>query len=1002
MTKIIPLLFTLLISTLAVHAKTSEKWVDSVFVSLNEDEKICQLMMIAAYANRDEKYEKNLIREALKYHVGGIMFLQGKPTRQAKMINTLQQEARTPFLIALDAEWGVDMRLDSALQFPFQMTLGALENDSLIKEMGKSIGHQLKATGVHINFAPVVDINNNPDNPVINFRSFGENKERVANKGIAYMEGLHEAGIMATAKHFPGHGDTDSDSHYTLPVIKKPREAIWETEIYPFQKMIEENVDGIMIAHLHIPSLDSTRNRASTLSPHIVTDMLKDSLQYRGLIYTDALNMKGVSNYYSPGELEVLALEAGNDVLLMPDDVGKALRAIKKAVKENPALMEHIDKSVRKILTAKYNAGLHTPDTLNMENIPGKLNKDKDIALARKIYAQSITLLQNKEQCIPIRELQNKKIASVAIGASHMNTFQLYLSLYTNIDHFQIKKDASLGDFISLQDQLTDYDLVILGIHNTSRFPHNNYGVTHQSVIFTQELAKQNNTILCHFANPYSLNFFDEIKNLSALLIAYEDNPYTQELAAQAIFGGIPVMGSLPVSNRFFKEGSGIKTKKTRIGYVMPEELGINSRYLLKADSIARRAIDMQATPGCQILAAKDGFVFYQRAFGNLTYREREAVTNDHIYDIASITKIAATIPETMRLFDMGLFQLNQPLSHYLPDLKGTNKELITGKEMLTHQAQLWPWIPFYRSAFELLFPEQKLFNRELSDDYPFKLDRRLYINRNYTLKKEVFSTFPDSLYSIQVAEHIYLNKHYINALYDSIHESKLWPKKEYKYSDLGYYYLQKIIESKNQTPLDELVEQRFFSSLGLTNTFFNPLEKTDPSRIVPTENDIHFRKQLLQGHVHDPGAAMLGGVGGHAGLFSNTRGLAVIMQLYLNKGKYGEIQYFQPTTVELFTSSPFAEEENRRGIGFDKAEPDTSRNGPSCKSASVKSFGHSGFTGTIAWADPDHQLIYIFLSNRIHPNADNKKLIDENIRTNIQQVFYDAIGAEKKENNDN
>ncbi len=952
-------------ASLPENDSIADNWVDSVMSSLNLDEKIAQLMMIRTYSNKDKAYYTKIENIIKTYNIGGLCFFQGGPVSQAKLTNHYQSVAKTPLLIAIDAEWGLGMRLDSTFSFPFQMTIGAIKDNNLVYDMGAEIARQLKILGIHINFAPVVDINNNPLNPVINSRSFGENRNDVADKGIAYMKGLQDNGIIATAKHFPGHGDTDSDSHYTLPIINHTTERLDSLELYPFKELINHGLNGVMVAHLFVPELDSSKNTPTTLSKYVVSDLLKDSLDFDGLVITDALDMKGVTSFHQPGEIEVKAFLAGNDILLLPQDVKVAISGIKKAVESGIIIESDLEKRCRKVLKYKHIVGLDNYYPSITDSLYKRLNNVNNELITRKIYESAITVVHNNDDLLPLRELDTLKIATLSIGSPEINPFQSMLSNYCEIDHYNILKTFSEKKAATLINKLSEYSLVIASIHNTNIYPHKNFGITPQSLNFINNIADSTNVLLIMFASPYSLEQLPDPEKFEAIILGYQDNKISNEIAAQIIMGSIDASGNLPVTaSDNYPVKSGIRINSiNRLKYTIPEDVKIASQDLLKIDSIVLFNIKERAIPGCQILIAKEGKVIYQKSFGYHTYKKGNFVKNTDLYDLASITKVAATTISIMKLQDEKMVDIDHKMVWYLPYLRGTNKEDIIIREMMAHQARLKPWIPFYLNT----------------------------INEN-KLDKDLYASVFDENHTVKVAKDLYISDNYKYIIYDSIVTSKLRKRKQYKYSDLGFYLLKQSIENLTNQPLEKYVEESFYKPLGLQTMCFNPIERYQLKNIIPTEKDNYFRDQLIRGYVHDPGAAMLGGVSGHAGLFSNANDLAILMQMLLQGGHYGGKKYLNSNTISQFTKMQFPLNDNRRGIGFDKPDPDNRDDGPTCESVSDLSFGHTGFTGTYAWADPEYNLIYIFLSNRIHPTAKNTKLIKMNTRTEIQQVIYDAI----------
>lgn len=977
---------------------THSAWADSVFNTLSPEERLGQLFMVAAWSNRGHEHTAELSGLISKYGIGGIIFFQGGPVRQARMTNTLQSVSKVPLLIAMDAEWGLGMRLDSTMSFPRQMMLGAIDNNQLIYRMGVEIARQMKRLGIHVNFAPVLDINNNPANPVIGSRSFGEDRWNVSSKGLAYMLGMQDNKVLAVGKHFPGHGDTNVDSHYGLPVIPFSRERLDSLELFPFQQLINAGLGGIMSAHLHIPELDSGKNVAASVSKAVIHDLLIEELGFEGLIFTDALNMKGVSDYFQPGELELLALHAGNDVLLFPEDVPRAIAHLKREIRRGSISQDEIDLRCRRILAMKHWAGLNKYRPVPVAGLVKDLNTKDGELLQRELIEKAITLVENKNSLLPLQRIDTLNLASLVFSRHEQTTFQKTLAHYMEMDQFQLTRETGFQEMMNVVNKLIAYDLVIIGVHDTDMRVTRQFGITPLITDVVRRLSEHTRVILTVFGSPYSLSYFDHLPKLSAIIISYEDHSFTQSYSAQLIFGGITASGVLPVkASEGYPAGTGIKTNvRTRLKYSVPEEAGMSSDRLDEIDSIVLNAIRRKAMPGGQVLVARNGVVVYHKSFGHHTYRNDKNVEYSDLYDLASLTKIAASVPAVMRLYERELIHPDNRLSSILPTLAGTDKGEMLIRDILTHQARLPAWIPFYQRTYQTLFSDEELFSRSLSLTHPFRLANNLFLNRNHRFTEGIFSPRPDSDFYIRVAENLYMNRSYIDTIYRLIDESELRPGKEYLYSDLGYYFLLRAIEGLTFDRLDYFVEQQFYSRLGASTMGYLPLRKFSKSRITPTENDLAFRRQTLQGYVHDPGAAMLGGVGGHAGLFSNANDLAKLMQMYLWKGEYGGERFFQPSTIELFTSCQFCDSGNRRGLGFDKPEIDPKKNGPSSKLASPESFGHSGFTGTIAWADPVHQLVYIFLSNRVYPDQLNNLLTELNVRTRIQDVIYQSFRPEE------
>ena len=939
---------------------TSAVWVDSILQSMSLDEKIGQLFMVAAYSNKDEASYKTIDKYIKEYKVGGLIFFQGTPQKQAELTNRYQAQSKIPLWIGFDGEWGLGMRLDNTISYPRQLTLGAIDNPDLIYEMGAEIARQMKRIGIHINFAPDIDVNSNPNNPVINDRAFGDNKFGVTRKGLAYMFGLQDNKILASGKHFPGHGDTDVDSHKDLPILKHSLERLESVELYPFKQFIRYGIGSIMVSHLNVLALDAAPNFPATLSPKIIQQKLIDSMKYNGLIFTDAMNMKGVAKFYPSGVAEVMAIMAGNDVMLFPEDVDKAIEGVRCAVLQDSIISEEtINRKVRKILAAKYWLGLQTYQPIQLEGIDADINNDAAKYLKFKLVEHAITVVKDSARLIPVVNLQ-KRIANVSIGSSKPSVFSTTLDKYTAIDHFYLPKETTETTFNDVLSKLKDYHLVIIDIQDMSRFAAKNFGVTDNSRLFLNKLNKQNQTILTVLGSPYSLKYFQDF---NTIIVGYNEEEEAESICAQIIFGARAAEGTLPVTVGNFKYGDGECTQSNmRLKYGIPLEVNMNVQKLQKADAIIYKAIDDKIFPGAQLLVAKDGNVIYEKAYGFHTYDNTIATKITDLFDIASLTKVTATVPMIMKMQEQGKININKKLGDYFHYPDGVNKKDINIKEMLCHQAGLQAWIPFYKNTLDSLGNPDTLW----------------------------YSKVQDSIFSVKIVDSLYLKKSFQDSVWNMIYHSPLSPVKEYKYSDLGYYLLQQIIEKTYKDSLQNIVKRYLFAPLGMNYTQYNPRWNAyDLNKIMPTEIENNFRKSLLLGTVHDQGAALLGGVAGHAGVFSNANDLAKYFQLLLNEGTYGANRYYEAATIKKFTTKQYPN--NRRAIGFDKPTP-KGHDGPTCDAASPESFGHTGFTGTIAWADPTNNLIYIFLCNRVYPNAAVNNLAKQNIRPKIQQAVYDAI----------
>jgi len=949
--------------------KTNDPWVDSIMKNLSKEEQIAQLIFVAAYSNSDISREVAITDLIRKYKIGGLIFFEGNPVKQAKLTNFYQSESKVPLMIAMDAEWGLGMRLNNTIKFPFQMTLGAIQNDSLIYQMGGEIGRELKRIGVHLNLAPVVDINNNPSNPVINYRSFGMDKKMVATKGIMYMKGMQDEGIIASAKHFPGHGDTDIDSHLALPVISHDRNRLESLELFPFKKMIEAGVGSIMVAHLNVPSLDPTPKLASTLSKPIVTNLLKKELGFKGLILTDALNMKGVSSFYPPGIVDAKALVAGNDVLEFTESVPKAIEEIKKAADAGQISWKEIEKRCRKVLAAKLWLGLDHPHQVELKDLNKDLNSPDAQVLNIKLIRAALTVLKNEDNIIPVKDLANTRIATLAMRTNKLTNYQKMLGNYTQVDHFFW--DPEDPDADNVFNKLKSYDLVIAGFTNLDQRPYKNFGIDAKLKNAMTKLIQKKNVIISVFGNPFSLDKLPGIENSKALIITYQNNRITQEQAAQLIFGAIGANGTLPVGvNKFFKLGDGIQVKSIgRLAYTLPEEEEMSS-YLLEntIDSIAESSINLKVFPGCEVLVARNGAVVFNKTYGYHTYEKKTPVTKDNLYDFASVTKATGPLPAIMQMVDEGKINLDAKFSTYWPSFKNSNKKDLEVREILAHQAGLQSWIAFWKNT----------------------------VKENGKFKFHTFKFDSTSKYNVQVDDNLWLFKNYRKKMYTAIKKSPVSEEKKYLYSGLSFYLYPQIIKNLTGEDYEHYLKEHIYRPLGAYTMTFNPYRNYSLERIPPTEDDTFFRKKQIHGHVHDEGASMMGGISGNAGLFATANDLAKLLQMYLQMGSFGGEVFIKKPTMKEFSRSQFPDNNNRRGLGFDKPLLNNELLGKNAaypaKSASPSSFGHSGYTGTFAWVDPEKNIIYVFFSNRVYPTRENNLISKMNIRSKVLQAVYDSI----------
>ncbi|KZE81064.1 beta-N-acetylglucosaminidase [Myroides marinus] len=938
-----------------VNVTRQTQWVDSVYNKLSVEERIGQLFMVAAYSNKNEAHVQSLEKLVQEQHIGGLIFFQGGPVRQANMTNRLQALSSVPMLVGIDGEWGLNMRLDDTYRFPFNMTLGAVQDLDLIERVGVAMALQTKRLGMQFNFGPVLDININPKNPIIGVRSFGETREIVTERASAFTKGYQSQNIFATGKHFPGHGDTSTDSHHKLPVIDFDKGRLNRVELYPYKKLFEEGLSSVMIAHLNLPAYEPN-DIPTSLSYNIVTKLLKEELGFEGLIFTDALNMKAAANYLKPGEVDLAAFKAGNDLLLFSEDVPTALTKILESYNAGDITEERLSHSVKKVLAYKYKSGLTKFTPIEVNKLVEDLNAPVYDDLNQKLYQEAMTVAKNEDRLLPFKNLEKQKIAYMRLGDDSGADFLNMLRNYAEVTELTDVKPDSLGD-------LSQYSSVIIGYHKVDN-PWRKHDMSDAEKAMVRNLSAKTNTVLVSFAKPYALETVP-LDKVNALVVGYQNNKFAQEAAAQVIFGAIEGKGKLPVSiNKNFTVGTGIHTKAiNRLGFSTAANEGMDPNVLSKIDAIAQRAIDKRYTPGIQVLVARHGKVVYQKSFGYHTYDKKTTVQNTDIYDLASLTKILGTLPVLVKMYDEHKVRMDSKLGQLVPAMKHTDKEDITFRDLLTHQSGLTAWIPFYK--------------RTLAD--------------NNRPDPSLYSYFYTPEYPTQVSENLYIKKGYTDEMLKQIGESTLSTKKDYKYSDLGFIMMKEFIESKYHKPLDQVADSEYFSKIGAWRMTYNPLRKFDINVIPPTEEDNYYRYTTVQGYVHDMGAAMQGGVSGHAGLFGSALDVAKMMQLYLNKGEYGGDRFFSVNTFDAFNECVYCTKGSRRGVGFDKPQKPGSA-GPTCGCASMSSFGHTGFTGTMAWADPEKDLVYVFLSNRTYPDSNVNNLSKGNTREDIQQVIYESI----------
>lgn len=964
----------------AVDQEKMNHWVDSVFDAMSYDERIGQLFMVIANPKSDNRNMQRLMRYVNDIKIGGILFHKGDPVTQAEVTNRLQKASRIPMLVSLDGEWGLSMRLSGTTRFPKNMMLGAIEDNALIEEYGKEVGRQCREMGIHINFAPDMDVNSNVDNPVIGLRSFGENPEAVSEKGIAYARGLENTGILSVSKHFPGHGDTSEDSHETLPVVRHNRARLDSVELLPFKRYIYDGFGGIMTGHLYVPALDKSHKPAS-FSKAVVTDLLQKELGFQGLCFTDALAMKGASTKKTDNP-SVKALLAGNDILLAPAAPINDFTAVKEAIEEGVLDLEAIEAKCLKILRYKYIAGLNAYKPVETKGLSKRLNSPHAAWMAAKLNSEAITVLKNEDTILPLKQLNKKKIAALSIGDGVGNEFQKMLGEYDSIACFSIGRRSTATQVQQVYNKLQKYDVIICGIH-TIRIPES---------LALRQLAAKKELVYAFFTLPYACKEYKKsIEKAKAVVLAYEGTPLAQEYAAQVIFGGIAAKGKLPVSiPGLYYAGTGIFTEKTRLGYHQPEEVGANPDRLDVIESIVKEGLDEKAYPGCQVLVAKDGMIIYNKSFGYLITKVGSRSRRRQFMTWLRHRRRPGTLLAVMKAYDEKKFTLNNKISDFIPELKESNKKDLSIKELLYHQSGVTPTINFYLDAIDKDSYKGSLYSSAKNATHPVRFDAKTYVRNDFKYLPDIVSDTRKPGFTTEVARNFYVSDSFKDTILQDIKKSRLGTRGRYVYSCVNFIMLKMMVENLMRSPMDQLLRDDFYSGLGAWHTTYNPLKRMDTLQIVPTEQDGFVRRQLLRGYVHDEAAAFQGGVSGNAGLFSNANDLAKVLQLMLNQGTYGGERYLSLETSRLFTQSKSPT--CRRGLGFDKPVIGNPKASPCGALAPASVYGHTGFTGTCFWVDPDNQLIYIFLSNRVNPSRANNKLGSLDIRTRIQDAIYKAI----------
>lgn len=950
------------------------RWVDNKLQSMTLKQKIGQLFIhtVAPYTTQSNK--QNISDAVKEYGIGGLLFSGGEIGKQIELTNYAQSMAEIPLLITFDGEWGLAMRLKGTPSFPRNRVLGCIQNDTLLYEYGKEVARQLREIGVHVNFAPVADIDNNPKNPVINTRSFGSDRENVARKVVAYSRGLQDGGVLAVCKHFPGHGDTEVDSHKSLPVLPFTRERLDSIELYPFRKAIEAGVGGMMVGHLNVTSLD---NKAASVSHAVVTELLKNELHFSGLVFTDALEMKGIS---SNPYVSAQALIAGNDMVLAPRNLKRELDGVLKAVKEGKITEDEINEKCRKVLTYKYAFGLDRRPVVAKEGVMARINKSYTNDLMNRIKTSAVTVIKDSDEMLPL-DLSLSGTVVLNVSSTLSETYPFYNQI--NDTYPVTWLHANLDSLQYLKKKITPAQRIIVAVY-TSKVDK------YKKVL--AELAKGKPTILICFNSHKVLQKLDDVvAQSSAVVLAHSDDKPVQKFVAEMLLGNKRVDGRLSVDyNDEYKAGLGVVVDPDKPRRYKPEEFGMDSKELARIDSIAMYGIENGAYPGCHVLVWKNGYPVYNKCFGTHTYESDRKVKENDLYDLASLTKTTATMLAVMKLYDDGKLNLTDKISNYVPEMKSTNKENITIQELLYHESGLPAYLPFYKKAIDTKSCKGGMYKKYKDANHSVKVANNLYICTNYSFLPEWVSDKETSEYSLKVSDNMYIKPEFKSVILKEIADTSL-KGHSYRYSCLNFMLLKEAVENISGMPMDEFLEENFYKPMGLVHTMYNPLKRYSKDEIIPTVKEDFLRKGPVHGYVHDEAAAMLGGVSGNAGLFSTAKEVATIYQMLLDKGVMGDRRYLTRATCELFLT--MKSKNSRRGLGFDKPDKEKPENGYCAPETPASVFGHTGFTGTCAWADPDNDLVFVFLCNRIYPNpCDRKNLMKLKIRPAIQQAIYQAI----------
>lgn len=949
-----------------------QAWVDSIYATLTPRQQVAQLFVPHLVISDNEAGRATLARLCKTDGVGGILLGKGTIDSYAALINYAQSISKVPLLVTLDGEWGMAMRLKDAPRFPYNMALGAIQDPSLLYDYGFELARECRELGISVDFAPVLDVNSNPSNPVIGFRSYGENPRMVSRLGVAFSRGLEAGGVMSVGKHFPGHGDTSADSHKSLPTIDHTRAEMQSVDLVPFADYIDAGLSGVMVGHLNVPSLDPS-GRPASLSEPITTGLLRNEMGFRGMIWTDALEMKGANVAGSNNCVE--ALKAGADVLLGSASPSSDIDAVMKAVESGEISRSVIEERCRRILAYKYACGLSDYRPINRSGLSARINSQTAADLNQRLANAAVTLLSNSENLVPVPSLESNRVAVVSIGAPASNEFSDLCVKYVDCPAYSVTEKSPLA--ASTLDRLhNDTDIIVVGVFSYSAWAREAY-----SKITSSDAS----VIPVFFINPYKMALFGNLDKAPELMAVYDDTPALRRAAAMGVFGGIGIDGRFPVNvEGVAKAGTGLDTRKSRLGYASPESEGFTEELAVRIDSIVKNAITEKAFPGCQVLVAKDGNVVFDKAYGHLSYAQGSpAVDSRTLYDIASMSKATATMSGMMKAYDEGLLRPDQRLGDLLPEIPADKADLRIS-QLLFHESGMPATLNMYRLMMDTASYSGPLTTARATATNTIKLAPRMFGNKNARLRSDISTTDKTEA---PVARGIYAQPQAYDTIMSRIYNIGLRKTKAYNYSCLNFAILADLQQRITGVDLDQWVDTEIFGPLGANLTGYRPSLWYPVEKIAPTEHDPFLRRQTVQGYVHDEMAAFSGGVLGNAGLFSTSGDIAKLCQMWLNGGVYGPEQILQPSTIKLFTStkSPTAE----RTLGFDLVS-----NYKSLKEsgAPLNTFGHTGFTGTCFWVDPENGIIFVFLSNRVNPSRTNAAFSRLNPRAAILSAIYSSL----------